>query len=147
MMIEDLRLLLREFAGRSAQHSAVVMDRSTLQSSQESGARAGYGGATRRKGSKVHPVVDALGHLLALHVTPTDEQDCAQVGELTQQVRELTGEHVELAFIDQGTTSGKAHGVLGWRHAVIFPKLVSEMVAFDRKVTSGEHRQSEGHHE
>jgi transposase len=108
MMVEDLRMLLREFAGRKAQPSAVVIDSRTLQSTPESGARAGYDGAKRRKGSKVHAVVDTLGHLLALHVTPADEQDRAQVGELARQVQEVTGEHVELAFVDQGYTGEKA---------------------------------------
>jgi hypothetical protein len=44
----------------------------------------------------VHAAVDTLGHLLALHVTPADEQDRAQVGELARQVQEMTGDHVEL---------------------------------------------------
>lgn len=43
-----------------------------MQSTPESGARAGYGGA------KVHAAVDTLGHLLALHVLPADEQERAQ---------------------------------------------------------------------
>ena len=30
----------------------------------------------------VHAAVDTLGHLLALHVTPANEQDRAQVAEL-----------------------------------------------------------------
>lgn len=41
--------------------------------------------------------VDALGHLLALHLTPADEQDRAQVEELAEAVQEATGESVELA--------------------------------------------------
>ena len=45
------------------------------QSSPESGYRAGYDGAKRKRGSKVHMAVDTLGHLLALHVTPANEQD------------------------------------------------------------------------
>ncbi len=66
MMVEDLRLLLREFAGRAARPTVVVIDNRTLQSTPESGARVGYDGANRRKGSKTHAVVDTLGHLLAL---------------------------------------------------------------------------------
>jgi transposase len=108
MIVEDLRMLLREFAGRAAQPTAVILDSRTLQSTPESGARAGYDGAKRRKGSKVHAAVDTLGHLLALHVTPADEQDRAQVSELARQVQEVTGEHVELAFVDQGYTGENA---------------------------------------
>jgi transposase len=79
-MVEDLRMLLREFAGRKTKPTAMILDSCTLQSTPESGARAGYDGAKRRKGSKVHAALDTLGHLLALHVTPADEQDRAQVG-------------------------------------------------------------------
>ena len=71
-MVHDLRAMLREYAGRKAQPSAVILDSRTLQSTPESGARAGYDGAKRRKGAKVHAAVDTLGHLLALHVTPAD---------------------------------------------------------------------------
>ena len=107
-MVEDLRMLLREFAGHKAQPTAMILDSRTLQSTPESGARAGYDGAKRRKGSKVHAAVDTLGHLLALHVTPADEQDRAQVGELAEQVQQVTGEHVELAYVDQGYTGHAA---------------------------------------
>ena len=43
-MVEDLRLLLREFAGRGSQPTAMIVDSRTLQSTPESGARAGYEG-------------------------------------------------------------------------------------------------------
>ena len=73
IMVEDLRVLLREFAGRKGQPSAICLDSWTLQSTPESGARGGYDGARRRKGSKVHAAVDTLGHLLALHVTAAEK--------------------------------------------------------------------------
>ena len=107
-MVEDLRMLLREFSGRKSQPTAMILDSRTLQSTPESGARAGYDGAKRRKGSKVHAAVDTLGHLLALHVTPADEQDRAQVGELARQVQQITEENVALAYVDQGYTGEAA---------------------------------------
>jgi transposase len=107
-LVEDLRMLLREFSGRKAQPTAMILDSRTLQSTPESGARAGYDGAKRRKGSKVHAAVDTLGHLLALHVTPADEQDRAQVGELARQVQQITQENVALAYVDQGYTGETA---------------------------------------
>ena len=116
-LVHDLRELLRVAAGRDALPSAAVFDSRTLQSSPESGARAGYDGAKRRKGSKTHIAVDTLGHLLALIVTAADEQDRAQVKELAEAVQEVTGESVELAFVDQGYTgetaaeSAAAHGL------------------------------------
>lgn len=107
-IVEDLRILLREYAGRKGQPTAVVLDSRTLQSTPESGARGGYDGAKRRKGSKVHAAVDTLGHLLALHVTAADEQDRAQVAMLAEAVQEITGEHVALAYVDQGYTGQNA---------------------------------------
>ena len=102
----DLRLLLRAVAGRQPRPRAAILDSRTLQSSRESGGagRAGYDGYKRRKGSKVHLAVDTLGHLLALHVTPANAQDRAQVGQWAAAVQEATGDHVEVAFVDQGYT-------------------------------------------
>ena len=115
IMVEDLRSLLREFAGRKPRPTAMVVDSRTLQSTPESGARGGYDGAKRRKGSKVHAAVDTLGHLLALHVTAANEQDRAQVEKLAQQVQRITGDHVELAYVDQGYT-GEASESAAARH-------------------------------
>ena len=103
-LVHDLRMLLREIAERAQQPSAAIFDARTLQSSPESGARAGFDGHKRRKGSKVHIAVDTLGHLLALMVTPANEQERAQVAELAEKVQQATGETVEVAFVDQGYT-------------------------------------------
>ena len=53
-MVHDLRELLRLLAERSHRPTAAILDGRTLQSSPEGGARAGYDGYKRRKGSKVH---------------------------------------------------------------------------------------------
>jgi transposase len=103
-LVNDLRVLLRVGAGRKEQPSAAIFDSRTLQSSPASGARAGYDGAKRRKGSKTHLAVDTLGHLLALLVTPASAQDREQVAELAQQVQAITDQSVEVAFVDQGYT-------------------------------------------
>lgn len=107
-LVHDLRVMLRRLGGRNGQPSAAVYDGRTLQSSPESGKRAGYDGAKRRKGSKVHVAVDTLGHLLALVVTPADEQERAQVAELCKAVQAVTGKQVEVAFVDQGYTGLQA---------------------------------------
>ena len=107
-IVDDLRTLLRVAAGRAAKPSAVIFDSRTLQSTPESGERAGYDGGKRKKGSKVHIAVDTLGHLLALYVTPANEQDRAQVQELAQQVQQITGKTVQVAFVDQGYTGETA---------------------------------------
>lgn len=107
-MVNDLRAVLRLKEGRAAAPTAAVLDSRTLRSSPESGARAGYDGAKRKRGSKVHLAVDTLGNLLALHVSPASEEDRAHVGELAAQVQAATGQSVELAFVDQGYTGERA---------------------------------------
>ena len=101
-IVHDLRALLRLAQGRAPDPTAVVLDSRTLRSTPESGSRAGYDGAKRKKGSKVHVAVDTLGQLLALHVTPATEQDRTQVKELAKAVQEVTGQSVELAYVDRG---------------------------------------------
>lgn len=117
-LAHDLRLLVRVLLeDRAGQPSAVVMDSRTLQSTPESGGRAGYDGYKRRKGSKIHLAVDTLGHLLALKTTPANEQDRAQVGALAEQLQKVTDHKVKLAYVDQGYTGENAavaaatHGV------------------------------------
>jgi len=75
-LVEDTRILLREFAGR--------------------------------KGSKVHIAVDTLGHLLALSVTSADQGDRTQVEALAQDMQQVTGGTVEMAYVDQGYTGPNA---------------------------------------
>ena len=117
VMARDLRELSRLAKGKAAQPTAAIMDGPTLQSSPESGGRSGYEGNKRGHGSKVHLAVDTLGHVLALKVTATNEQDRAQVSELAEQIQEATGENVRLAYEDQGYTGeepalqAQAHGI------------------------------------
>src|SRR5712691_11756513 len=85
-IVHDLRTLLRVAQGRNAQPSAAIFDGRTLQSTPESGARAGYDGHTKKKGSKIHRAVDTLGHLLTVVATPANVQERAQVAELAEAV-------------------------------------------------------------
>ena len=116
-MVHDLRELLRMAEGRAPDPTAAIIDSRTLQSTPESGDRSGYDGAKRKKGSKIHMAVDTLGHLLTLHVTPADEQDRAQVKKIAKQVQKVTGDSVELIYVDQGYTGekpaedAKKHGI------------------------------------
>jgi transposase len=116
-LVHDLRALLRVLAERAPQPTAVVLDGQTRQSTPESGARAGYDGYKRRKGSKTHLAVDTLGYRLAAVVTAADEQERDQVSYLAGRVQHVTGENVELAYVDQGYTGDEpaaaaaAHGI------------------------------------
>jgi transposase len=103
-IVHDLNELQCILRGRAATPTAVVFDGRTLQSTPESGHRAGYDGAKKRTGSKAHIAVDTLGHLLSVVITPANEQERAQVGELYQWVQEVTGQTVTVVFGDQGYT-------------------------------------------
>lgn len=104
-MVHDLRSLMRMAQGRNkSTPSACIIDSRTLQSVPESGPRAGYDAGKKKRGSKVHTVVDTLGHVLALRVTPANEQDRDQVAALTADIQEVTGQSVEVAFVDQAYT-------------------------------------------
>jgi transposase len=108
-MVHDLRLLLRDHAGRQARPTAAILDSRTLRSTPESGPRAGWDGAERRNGSKIPIAVGTLGHLLAAPgqrrcPAPANDQDRAQVEPLAAAVQAVTGRSVELAYVDQGHT-------------------------------------------
>jgi transposase len=106
-MVHDLRALLRLASGKQEQPSAAIFDGRTLQSTPESGARAGYDGHKRKNGSKIHLAVDTLGHLLAAKVTPANESERAQVQQLAEEVQAVTGHSVQVAFVDQGYTGAE----------------------------------------
>jgi transposase len=71
--------------------------------------------------------VGSLGQLLALLITPANEQERAQVAALAEQVQEATGETIELAFVDQGYTGEQPaehvaqHGIRASPTAAIVP--------------------------
>ena len=116
-LAEDLRMLLRLAAGKNAQPRAAIIDSRTLRSTPESGARSGYDGAKRKKGSKLHMAVDTLGHLLALHVTPANADDRAEIGRMAKAIRAATDQSVEIAYVDQGyegkkpAAAAREHGI------------------------------------
>ena len=113
----DLRIIHRLLDGRHEDPTAAIYDARTPQSVPESGGRAGYDGAKKKNGSKIHAAVDTLGNLLALTVTAGNEQERAQVADLSAAVQAATGGSVELVWADQGYTGrdpaddAAAHGI------------------------------------
>lgn len=86
-LAQDLRAALRLAAGRNADPTTAIIDSRTVRSTPESGLRAGYKGAKRKRGSKLHLAVDAPGHLLAQHVAPASVDDRAAVARLAEAVQ------------------------------------------------------------
>ena len=115
-VVHDLRALLRMAEGRAPTPTAVIFDSQTVQSTPSS-EEASYDGAKRKKGRKIHEAVDTLGILLAVHITTASAQDRDQVAALAQQVQEVTGSTVQIAYVDQGytgerpATAAAAHGI------------------------------------
>ena len=103
-LVQDVRAVLRVAAGRPRQLSAAMLASRPLPSSPESGGRAGYAGADRRRGRKGHRAVDTLDPLLALPVPPANEQDRARGKALATHVQVVTGETGKVACGDQGYT-------------------------------------------
>jgi transposase len=136
-MVHDLRAILRLLDGRNPDPTAAIIDSRTIQSTPTSGGRAGYDGAKRRKGSKVHLVVDTLGHLLALRVTPASAGDREQVDILAEDVQAATGESVQIAYVDQGYTGAdpasdaRQHGIQ--LHVVKLPQAKRGFVLLPRR--------------
>jgi transposase len=102
MMTHDLREIMRYGQARKKTPTGVILDARVLKSSVESGHRAAWDGHRRMKGSKIHIAVDTLGNLLAAVVTSANENERKQVAELAKRVQDLTGETVQVAWVDQG---------------------------------------------
>lgn len=65
----------------------------------------------------MNAAVEMVGHLLVPQVRPANEQKWAQVKRMAEVVQEVTGEMVELAYMDQGCAgeelaeAAAAHGI------------------------------------
>ncbi len=106
-ILHDLRELLRVTGGRNPKPTAAVLAhcrRSRWMHSALDPGKRRQSRLRRLQEDKVHVAVDTLGHLLAVHVTPANEQERAQVAELAAQVQKVTEQSVTLAYVDQGYT-------------------------------------------
>jgi transposase len=74
-----LRALVREEAGKRSRPTAAILDSQSVKSDSHGGA-VGYDAAKKIKGRKRHLLVDTLGLMLGIVVTPADttERDGAQ---------------------------------------------------------------------
>lgn len=95
-----MRDLLRHLQGKDYPPTAMIIDSRTMQSTPESGGRAGYDAGKKKKGSKTHVAVDMYGNLLALLVTPANQADRDVAYDLAVKVQQATGESVQVCFAD-----------------------------------------------
>ena len=116
-MVQDLRSTLRVAQGRPGQPSAAMFDGRTLQSSSESGPRAGYDGYKRRRGRRcTWPSTRSATCWPRTSRRPTSRSG-RRSSSLCEAVQEVTGETVKMACVDQGYTGEQprqdaaAHGI------------------------------------
>ena len=77
---DTLRVLVRHASGKRSRPTAAILDSQTVKSAGH-GGQVGYDAAKRIKGRKRHLLVDTLGLIMGVAVTPADttERDGAQL--------------------------------------------------------------------
>ncbi len=73
--VNFLRVAERKRAGKNPQPTAAVMDSQSVKTVEESAHPSGYDAHKNVKGRKRHLLVDTLGLLLSVYVTPAEVQD------------------------------------------------------------------------
>jgi putative transposase len=98
-ILDALRGQLRTEAGREETPSAACIDSQTTKSTEIGGA-VGYDGGKKIKGRKKHIVVDTLGFLIAVVVTPANFDDGTHAPQVLAQVTPDKFPRLEVIFGD-----------------------------------------------
>jgi transposase len=104
-LLDGLRDRVRLVEGRVAAPSAAVMDSQSVRAAETvSRATRGWDGGKKVAGRKRHIVVDTMGLLLAVLVTPASTQDRVAARSLLRRLRDTAGKRVSLVWADGGYT-------------------------------------------
>jgi transposase len=122
-VLDAVRDRVRLAVGRVAAPPAAVIDSQSVRAAETVGrATRGYDAGKKIQGRKRHIVVDTMGSLLAVLVTPASTRDRVAARCLLRRLRATPGERVALVWADGGCTGT----LLGWAHATL--GLVVEIV-------------------
>jgi putative transposase len=125
-----LRTFVRRQAGKRSQVTAAILDSQTVRSADHPGAR-GYDAAKKTKGRKRHLLVDTLGLLLWVCVTPADVSEKAGARRFLSQALQWFG-WLRCLWADQGYVGAAfaawvaAHRKTGTLRLEIVPRLQSQ---------------------
>jgi putative transposase len=75
LILKVLRSAERKRVGKDPQPTAAIMDSQSVKTTEESAHPSGYDAHKNVKGRKRHLLVDTLGLLLSVYVSPADVQD------------------------------------------------------------------------
>jgi transposase len=115
-LLDALRDRVRLAEGRVAAPSAAVMDSQSVRAAETVGrSTRGWDGGKKVAGRKRHIVVDTMGLLLTVLVTPASTQDRVAARSLLRRMRATAGERVTLVWADGGYTGP----LLDWAHATL----------------------------
>ena len=110
-IVDALRALVRRAAGRGAEPSAGIVDAQSVHESAEGvvpAATSGYDSHKNVNGRKRHLLVDTLGLLIGVVVTPASAQDRAGAAMLLKRAR-ARGRRLALIWADRAYEGD-------WRH-------------------------------
>ncbi len=104
-LLDGLRDRVRLTAGRVVAPSAAIADSQSLRAAETVGkATRGFDAGRKVQGRKRHIVVDSVGLLLAVLVTPASTQDRVAARSLLRRLRDTAGGRVSLVWADGGYT-------------------------------------------
>jgi transposase len=109
LLADRLRALARIAAGRHPEPSAAVMDSQSVRESAEGvvpAASSGYDGSKKVNGRKRHLLVDTLGLLITVVVSPANVPDRAGGAALLKRARRRGRRRLALAWADNGYSGG-----------------------------------------
>ncbi|WP_447009969.1 IS5 family transposase [Saccharothrix hoggarensis] len=122
-LLDALRDRVRLVEGRVGAPSAAVVDSQSMRAAATVGrATRGWDGGKKVAGRKRHIVVDTLGLLVAVLVTPASTQDRVAARSLLRRLRDIAGGRVSLVWAD-GAYTGP---LIDWARKTL--RLVVEIV-------------------